>query len=103
MKSVTACLAVGLSVGLVACTATGPGEGARPQDDAVLTDAAVVAVTPYRGVGRGVRRPARITIELDDGSRHRVWLRPPLPAVGERLPVRVIGGGTSATDVEPAR
>lgn len=77
--------------GLV-CSGCAWGAEAAPATDSHPREAEVVAVVPYRGPGRGPRRPARITIELDDGTRHRLWLRPPLPKPGEKLPVRILGG-----------
>jgi hypothetical protein len=44
-----------------------------------------------------------VTIELEDGTRYRLWLRPPLPKVGERLSVRVLDGDGGARKIERLR
>ncbi len=55
-----------------------------------LLDARVITVAPPgRGPDRGPRGPTLVTVEIEPGSRARVWLGAPLPRVGDTLRVRV--------------
>ena len=57
--------------------------------DAVVV-ARVLAVAPQgRGPDRGPRGPTLVTVEIEPGSRARVWLGAPLPRAGDTLRVRV--------------
>jgi hypothetical protein len=58
--------------------------------DDSLVDARVLAVAPPgRGPDRGPRGPTLVMVEIEPGSRARLWLRAPLPRVGGTLRVRV--------------
>lgn len=77
---------------------------ARPSESAEITQAEVVAVTPRRSPGRGVTWRGRVMVKLEEGSRHRLTLRRPLPRVGDTLPVVVIADGNDGElTVQPVR
>ncbi len=50
-----------------------------------LIDAEVVSVVPIRTPGRGMPGRAHVTVQLDEGTQHRVTYNRPLPKVGERV------------------
>jgi len=52
--------------------------------DSVI-DAEVVSVVPIRTPGRGMPGRAHVTVQLDEGTQHRVTYNRPLPKVGERV------------------
>ncbi len=55
-----------------------------------IVEARVLAVAPQgRGPDRGPRGPTLVTVEIEPGSRARLWLGAPLPRAGDALRVRV--------------
>lgn len=66
---------------------------ASPAQAPEIAQAEVIAVTPRRSPGRGVSWRGRVLVKLEEGSRHRLTLRRPLPRVGDSLPVVVIADG----------
>ena len=69
-----------------------------------LVDARVLAVAPPgRGPDRGPRGPTLVSIEIEPGSRARLWLRAPLPRVGGTLRVRVRTHADGSRTVVAAR
>jgi len=80
-----------LGAAVVACASlwwvsTPPGELVSD----AMVEARVLAVAPRgRGPDRGPRGPSLVTVEVEPGTRARIWLGAPLPHAGETLRVRV--------------
>jgi len=58
----------------------------------------VIGVVPIRNPGRGMPWRARVTVELKDGTRHRLTLPRPHPRVGQTLMLELVDG-----DLRPLR
>ncbi len=57
-----------------------------------LVEAKVIGVVPIRAPGRGTAWRARVTLQLDEGTRIRLTYHRPHPRVGERVQLRLTDG-----------
>lgn len=57
-----------------------------------VVDAEVVSVIPIRTPGRGLPWRARVTVQLDVGTQHRLTYARPHPRVGERVQLQLADG-----------
>lgn len=66
--------------------------GALEATPAKVIDAEVVSVVPIRTPGRGLPWRARVTVQLDAGTQHRLTYNRPHPRVGERVQLQLANG-----------